>query len=104
MMYISIDNEYQLQAEFVKFGRDYFTLDGYRAMFEMCEECGDTELDVIGFCCEFCEDAPETIADDYRVDCRDEDGDIDIDKLMDYLNYRTYAVELPNGNIFYQNF
>ena len=109
-MLVRTFNEYELRDEFVKMGRDYYSLDGYRTILDLFEECGGTtELDVIGICCDFTEAEPEDIIEDYsNIDafreCFDDDGNIDTDKLMDALNYYTYAVELENGSILYQNF
>ena len=103
---------YELQNEFKKMDRDYYSHFGYQAILDLFEEtdCGNnTELDVIAICCDFTEADPEDIVNDYDnieeiADCKDEDGDIDTDALMDALNYRTWAIELSNGNILYQNF
>ena len=91
-------DEYELREAFRKMDRDYYSIEGYRAMIELFEECGgeDFELDVIALCCDFEEESEDYIRGYYNVP---EDEDI-----MDYLNYRTYAVDLGNGNIFYQAF
>lgn len=103
---------YELQEEFRKMDRDYFSIEGYQELLDLFEEtdCGtNTELDVIAICCDFTEEDPEYIVDNYDnideiADCKDEEGEIDTDKLMDALNYHTWAIELSNGNILYQNF
>ncbi len=105
-------NKYELQDVFSKMGRDYFSLDGYQALLDLFEEidCGtNTELDVIAICCDFTEDDPGTVQDDYDnideiADAQDDDGNIDIDKLVDALNQYTWAILLDNGNILYQRF
>lgn len=107
---ITIESAWELKERFIKAGRDYFSL-------EACEEIinqfniDDTnyELDIIGICCDYTEETPDYIIDNYDnieeiADARDEDGDIDTTALLDALNYHTYAVELENGNILYQNF
>ena len=54
-------NEYQFEQAFRDAGRgDNFSYDGLRALFEYIEELEEdtgeeTELDVIGLCCEFTE-------------------------------------------------
>lgn len=111
-MLVKTFNEYELQEEFRRFDRDYYSLDGYRAILEYfettdCEE--DVNLDVIGICGDFTEESPENIWNDYNnhediKDAMDEDGNIDTYKLMDALIFYTYAMELPNGNILYINF
>lgn len=110
-MLVKTFNEYELQAEFKRFDRDYYSLDGYRAILDLFEECdnGTTELDVIAICCDFNEDEPSDIIDNYSntLDTDsiiNEDSNIDIDALMDELNYYTWAVLLNNGSILYQCF
>lgn len=112
MALVKVLDKYDLQREFQEYGRDYFSLEGYQALLDLFEECDcgkNTDLDVIAICCEFTEADPEDILNDYSnidkiAECRDEDGEIDLDALMDALNYYTYAVELDNGSILYQDF
>lgn len=103
----TITTAYELQNIFARMGRDYYTIEGYEAMLNYCDECGDNvELDVIGFCGDFNEESIEYVYDncsnlDEIEECKNEDGEIDEDALLDALNYYTYAVKLNNGNIFY---
>lgn len=107
---ITINNKYELKRRFEAANRDYYSLDACEALIEMFEEYeGDTELDVVAICCDYNEEDPEYILDNYDhldefEDVKDEDGEIDIDALMEALNYYTYAVLLDNGNILYQAF
>lgn len=111
-MLVKTFNEYELQEEFRKWDRDYFTLEGYQALLDFFEETDcdtNTELDVIAICCDFTEDSPENIMDEYdNIDdireCKDEEGNIDADALLDALNYRTWAIDLGNGNFLYLDF
>ena len=101
-----------LLQSFKDYGRDYFSYEACEALVNLFEECDcgtNTELDIIALDCEFTESDPEWIYSEYSnidmiAESKDEDGEIDTDKLMDALNYYTYAVELSNGNILYQNF
>lgn len=112
MALVKMLDKYDMQREFKEYNRDYFSLDGYQALLDLFEECDcgkNTDLDVIAICCDFTEAEPADIVNDYsnidRIEeCRDESGDIDIDNLMDALNYYTYAVLLDNGNILYEDF
>lgn len=109
-MLVRTYDEYTLQREFIAMDRDYYSLDGYRAILDLFDECdGTTELDVLAICWDFTEADPVDIIDDYsNIDsireCMDDEGYIDIDKLIDALNYYTIAIELSNGSILYQNF
>lgn len=112
MALVKMLDKYDMQREFKDYDRDYFSLDGYQALLDLFEECDcgkNTDLDVIAICCDFSESDPADIIDEYsNIDkineCRDESNDIDVDALMDALNYYTYAVLLDNGNILYQDF
>ena len=111
-MLVQTFDKYELQERFRRMDRDYFSLEGYQALLDFFEETDcdtNTELDVIAICCDFTEDSPENIIDEYdNIDdireCKDEEGDIDTDALLDALNYRTWAIDLGNGNILYINF
>lgn len=112
MSLVKMLDKYDMKREFKECDRDYFSLDGYQALLDLFEECDcgkNTDLDVIAICCDFTEAEPADIIEEYsnidRIEeCRDESGDIDINDLMDALNYYTYAVLLDNGSILYQNF
>ena len=58
-MYRTI-NEYEFEQAFKKMDRDYYSYDGYRALYEFLDEiCSSDdkgfELDVIAICCDFTE-------------------------------------------------
>lgn len=105
-------DKYDLQREFQNYDRDYYSLEGYQALLDLFEECDcgkPTDLDVIAICCDFNEEDPEDVISSYDnidriAECMDEDGDVDVDNLMDALNYYTIAILLDNGNILYQCF
>ncbi len=102
-----------LREEFIAYNRDYYSADGYQAIIDLFEECdcGEPhELDVVAICCDFNEETPEDIIANYD-NCLDMDsikdpetGEIDVNALMDELNYHTWAQLLDNGNIIYQAF
>jgi hypothetical protein len=98
----TIDNKYDLQREFKEYDRDYYSLEAYEAMIDLFESMGDNwELDVIALCCDFTEADIDDIRSDYDLSIEEYP---DSEDILNYLNYRTYAVELDNGNIFYQAF
>ena len=95
-------NKYSLRDEFLSYDRDYFSLDGYQAILDLFEELdSNQELDVISICCDFTEADIEDIRSDYGLSGEEYE---DIEEVMYYLNYRTYAIGLDNGNILYQSF
>ncbi len=97
-MLVKIYDAKELQKEFQKYDRDYFSIYGYEAIIDYFNECYETaqELDVIAICCDFNESKEREIRDNYLID-----ETIDI---MDYLDYHTYAQKLKNGNILYITF
>lgn len=107
---ITIDNAWELKRQFEKANRDYFSYEACDALIELFDELEtNTELDPVGLACEFTEESPEYIVDNYdNIDeiagTKDQDGEIDTDALIDALNYHTWATLLDNGNILYQDF
>lgn len=100
---------YDLKREFEEWNRDYFSIQACDAMIDLFDQCGNVELDIVGLCGDFSEEDADYIIDDYSnieeiAACRDEDGNVDIDALMDALNYYTYAVQTFDNNILYQTF
>lgn len=117
MLVKTIRTAYELKEAMKAAERDCFSVDACEALIESFEESLEpVELDPIAMACEFCEETPAYIAEAYGYtvdglpfDAAMECGDYDRAEIIetfvnDYLNYRTWAVELPNGNILYQNF
>jgi len=96
MIYETIDNAGQLRDKFVAYGRDTFTYEAYEALFEMLNEMGDYELDVIAIDCDFNESTEDEIRADYDLD-----EDMDVEQ---YLQDNTIAMKLSNGDFLYQSF
>ena len=53
-LYMTIDNEYELQKIFADWDRNYYSLDGYKAILDYYDKI-DSELDVIAICGSFTE-------------------------------------------------
>lgn len=86
---------------------DNFSWEGLELLFYYCEECSpEMELDVIGLCCDYCEDTPENIAENYSIDIEGLDDDEEIsDAVLDYLTERTSVVgQTSSGDIIYAVF
>ena len=88
--------------------QDNFSHDGLRVLFECLEEHEDStgsevELDVIGLCCEYCEETPEDVAKNYGIKLED-DGN-ELNNVLDYLyDYTLVCGVTKDGSIVYQSF
>lgn len=70
-----------------------FTYEGKKLLFDYLDESeDDIELDIIALCCEFAENTPDEIANNYNIDiseCLEEEK---IEKVMEYLQENTIFV------------
>ena len=109
-MLVKMMDKFDMQREFKKFDRDYFSLDGYQAILDFFDECDcgkATDLDVIAICCDFSEESIEYIYDEYS----------NIDRSTGYSNYedtlkaineaikemRDECSNTPTWNVFYKS-
>jgi hypothetical protein len=100
----------EFKADFLAIRPENFSDEGLLVLFNYLEELeADTgtsiEFDVIGLCCEFAEDEPESIAFDFDIDISDctDDGEIK-DRVIDYLCDRGEYVGSTNDTIVYGHF
>lgn len=100
-------NLYDFEQAFKRMDRDYYSREGYEAMFNFYEELEqdteqETELDVIAFCGEWTEYDVEDLLSDYgyKLDA-DEVDDMDDEEraaeLVKLLEDETTVFELSNG-------
>jgi hypothetical protein len=90
---------------------DQFGYQALRVIFDFLEQyeqdCNEElELDVIAICCEYDSSHYKDIADNYRIDLSDADGDEDAEKqiVLDYLNDNTMVLGETDCEIVYQCF
>lgn len=107
MIYQTIDNVSQFRDQFHRCDRgDQFSYEALGLIFDYLDDCGsDVELDVVGVCCEFAEDTPESIADNYSIDTEGlDEGEIK-DAVLSYLEDNTSIVgETSSGAFVYVQF
>lgn len=105
-------NLYQFRDAFQRMDRNKFSYEGLEVLFdylESYEEDSGTEieLDVVGLCCDYSEDSPENIAENYGIDLSDVDQD-DPESLMntvyEYLTDHTCVVGQTDNSIIYLQF
>lgn len=108
MLVKTINDSYDLQRELAAVNRDYYSFQALEAILEYFDYGEPVEFDAIAIACEFNEEDPEYIFEEYSHCLLDnnekilnEDGTINYEELLDTLNYFTYAVMLQNGNILY---
>jgi hypothetical protein len=103
----TIDNASQFRDQFHSRGRgDQFTYEALGLLFDYLSDCGsDVELDVVAICCEFSEDTPESIADNYSIDVEGlNDGEAK-DTVLAFLEDHTSVVgETSSGSFVYVQF
>lgn len=118
MLYTRIYDAYDFREAMYNDRKDYFTIEGYEALLELFEECGDIEFDCIGICCDFCEEDWEYAWDNYKHLWDEDEFEIEfengkpisvdedkfVDELVEKMGDYTWAVRLSNGNIIYQTF
>ena len=105
MFYINIDSASALHDQFIAHNRDYFSREGYAALIDRFDDGENTELDVVGICCDFHEEDFETIAKENRVDLSECEDDAErIEAVAEYLNSNTWAWATTPGHFIYQNF
>jgi len=113
MAIVQTVNLHQFREAFRVAGRlDQFSYSGLECLFDYFEEYSEDtgepfELDVIAICCEFTEASYKDIANDYRIDLSDADGDAEEEYniVLEYLQDNTQVIELGDDEtLIYANF
>ena len=107
MLYQTIDNASQFRDQFHRCGRGtQFSYEALGLLFDYLNDYGsDVELDVVGICCEFSEDTPESIADNYGIDTEGLDEGEIVDAVMVFLDKHSVTVGITSSGAFvYQQF
>ena len=106
-------NVYQFREAFRACGRnDQFSYKGLECLFDYLEQYGEDtgepfELDVVALCCDFSEEHYKDIADNYRIDLSEADGDAEEEYqiVLEYLQDNTTVIELGDDEtVIYQAF
>jgi hypothetical protein len=90
---------------------DAFGYQALRVIFDFLEQYEqdigeEVELDVIAICCDYSTEHYKDIADNYKIDLSDAEGDEDAEKeiVLDYLNDNTMVLGETDCEIVYQCF
>lgn len=105
-------NFHDFYGAFVDYDRqEKFSMEGLKILFNYLEEleentCMEIELDVIALCCDYSEDTPEDIANDYAIDiseCANEEETLET--VKEALEYQGVLIgETDAGTIVYHQF
>lgn len=94
-------NEYEFAQAFKDYDRDYYSYEGYQALYDYYNEFEDFDLDVIAICCDVSEYDKEELLNDYEylVDHEeDEDKEDYLNILIEHLEMNTTIIKLDNGS------
>lgn len=105
-------NVYDFERMFKQMDRDYYSWEGYQALYEYYDEFEDFELDVVAICCEVTEYIPEDLKKDYGYvlsleEFKEESGYTEEDEdlqeeylkaLVEEISNNTTVIELDNGS------
>ena len=95
---------------FNKIRPDNFSYQGLRILFDYLEEvensCGEeSELDVIGLCCDFSESTWQTIAADYSIEIDETENDDEQKvQVLDFLADHGHLIGETDHSIIYRQF
>jgi hypothetical protein len=106
-MKITIDHVSQFRDAFRQVGRDsQFSYQALNMLYEYFEDVDpDMVLDVVAICCDYCEESPEEIANNYwDKDSVPDDEDELRDQVRDYLEANTTIVGETASGFVYANF
>lgn len=89
--------------------QETFSMEGLKILFNYLEEleentCMEIELDVIALYCDYAEDTPEDIANNYGIDISEcADDEETMETVKEYLENATFLVgETGIGTLVYQ--
>ena len=106
-------NVYDFARAFKDMNRDYFSWEGYQALYDYYDEFPDFNLDVIAICCDVTEYDEEELKNEYShvlgyEDFKQDNEDVYnteeeiqeeyLKSLVEELNEETMVLELRNGN------
>ena len=93
MLYKLINNPYELQTEFKKYDRDYYTITEYQAILDYFDEHNLIELDVISICCDIIKMSWEELYKEW--------GDHTHVNIIEALSHITYVLTWDDNSVLY---
>ena len=96
MLYKLINNPYELQIEFKKYDRDYYTITEYQAILDYFDEHNLIELDVISICCDIIKMSWEELYEEWR--------DHTHENIVNVLSHITYVLTWDDTSVLYVSY
>lgn len=93
MLYKLINNPYELQTEFKKYNRDYYTITEYQAILDYFDEHNLIELDVISICCDIIKVSWEELYEEWK--------DHTHENIVNALSHITYVLTWDDNSVLY---
>lgn len=93
MLYKLINNPYELQTEFKKYDRDYYTITEYQAILDYFDEHNLIELDVISICCDIIKVSWEELYKEWK--------DHTHENIVNALSHITYVLTWDDNSVLY---
>jgi hypothetical protein len=101
MLVKTIDTASELRQEFVKYDRDYYSFEFYKAVMDYFDDVSNepTELDVIAICCDFNEMTVNEIINDYNIEI--EENEDKKEAVENYLSMNTWYQETEDNKFIF---
>ena len=96
MLYKLINNPYELQTEFKKYDRDYYTITEYQAILDYFDEHNLIELDVISICCDIIKMSWEELYEEWK--------DHTHENIVNALSHITYVLTWDDNSVLYVSY
>jgi hypothetical protein len=93
MLYKLINNPYELQTEFKKYDRDYYTITEYQAILDYFETNDLIRLDVISICCDIIKMSWEELYQEW--------GDPTHENIIEALSHTTNVLTWDDNSVLY---
>jgi hypothetical protein len=93
MLYKLINNPYELQTEFKKYDRDYYTITEYQAILDYFETNDLIRLDVISICCDIIKMSWEELYKEW--------GDHTHENIIEALSHTTNVLTWDDNSVLY---
>ena len=93
MLYKLINNPYELQTEFKKYDRNYYTITEYQAILDYFETNDLIRLDVISICCDIIKMSWEELYKEW--------GDHTHENIIEALSHTTNVLTWDDNSVLY---